>query len=82
MTDAHNRLKAWCHWKRAHADGIGDTELIKQIEDLISEVETLKVRDCGHSVHGSDACLNCETGRITVYAKSRWCMECQQKEGR
>jgi len=35
------------------------------------------------SVHGTDGCLNCETGRITTYAHSRWCVEClHEKETR
>lgn len=31
-------------------------------------------------VYGSDGCKNCETGRITLYAKSGWCVECQSKK--
>lgn len=31
------------------------------------------------SIHGTDDCLNCDTGRITLYAGSRWCIECQHK---
>lgn len=31
-------------------------------------------------VHGTDACRNCETGRITVYARHRWCVECLHKK--
>jgi len=31
----------------------------------------------GVSIHGSDGCRNCETGRITLYAASRWCVECE-----
>lgn len=32
------------------------------------------------SVHGSGPCLNCDTGRVTLYAKSRWCFECQMRK--
>lgn len=28
------------------------------------------------SVYGSDACKNCETGRITLYVGSTYCIEC------
>lgn len=28
------------------------------------------------SIHGTDGCLNCETGRITIYAASRRCLDC------
>jgi hypothetical protein len=31
------------------------------------------------SVHGTDGCMNCETGRITIYAGSRYCIGCQHR---
>lgn len=31
-------------------------------------------------VYGTDGCKNCETGRITLYAKTGWCVECQAKK--
>lgn len=31
------------------------------------------------SVHGTDGCFNCETGRITLYAASRYCTECEHE---
>jgi hypothetical protein len=31
------------------------------------------------SVHGTDGCMNCDHGRITIYAGSRYCIECQHK---
>ncbi len=30
-------------------------------------------------LHGTDGCLNCETGRITIFAESGWCPECREK---
>lgn len=29
------------------------------------------------SVHGSDGCSSCDTGRITIYAASRQCLDCR-----
>ena len=34
------------------------------------------------SVHGTDGCSNCETGRITLYAASRYCTECEHEAAR
>lgn len=34
------------------------------------------------SVHGTDGCTNCETGRITIYAASRYCLECETSAAR
>ena len=34
------------------------------------------------SVHGTDGCLNCETGRITIFAASRYCLDCEVKQAR
>lgn len=92
MTDRYATLKAWCKWKREQwaylnrAKGFipeeEDEDFVKDLEDLISEVGTLKARLEQFSVHGSDDCLNCDTGRITVYAKKRWCLDCQQKNPR
>ncbi len=31
------------------------------------------------SVHGTDGCSRCETGRITLYAGSRICVGCQHE---
>ena len=31
------------------------------------------------SVHGTDGCMGCDEGRITVYAASRHCSECVEK---
>jgi hypothetical protein len=74
-------LKAWVHWKKKEKDLSEDDVLfVKDIEDLLSLVNTLRARYDGLSVHGSDVCLNCKTGRITIYAKSRWCLDCQSKK--
>ena len=52
--DRYAILKAWCHWKRmtwkTHPPDEPDEAMIKDIEDLISEVGTLKAGGCGHSV--------------------------------
>lgn len=38
-------------------------------------------RDRGDvSVHGTGECLHCDDGRITLYAKSRMCIECQNRK--
>jgi hypothetical protein len=92
MTDRYTTLKAWCKWKREgwannyREDDDHGEDFVKELEDLISEVGTLKARlangSCQHSVHGSAPCLNCKTGSITIFAKSRWCIDCQQKNPR
>jgi len=30
------------------------------------------------SIHGTDGCYNCETGRITLFAESRYCPKCKE----
>lgn len=45
MSDKHETLKAWCHWKRKEI-GVSedDLEFVKAIEDVISEVGTWKAK--------------------------------------
>lgn len=50
--------------------------------ELIGEIGRLGAELNQFSIHGSDGCLNCETGRINIYAKKRWCLECQRKKER
>jgi hypothetical protein len=52
------------------------SDVLNENQRLYKTVQELTARLAKYSVHGSDGCKNCETGRITVYAKSRWCLEC------
>lgn len=55
-----------------------------EIESAQLRVQTEKTSDTlmsrsTVSVHGTDACRKCDTGRVTIYAASRWCVECLHK---
>jgi hypothetical protein len=32
-------------------------------------------------IHGSDGCKNCEHGRVTLWTKSNWCVDCRTRSG-
>lgn len=56
------------------------SDYIKDItRDLYRELLRVEADRNKISIHGSDGCKNCETGRITIYAKSRWCLGCLAK---
>lgn len=53
-----------------------------EIEDLQKKIKDLEERLDKYWIYGSDACRNCKDGRITLYAKTGWCIEClNQNEG-
>lgn len=49
---------------------------IDQAQQLAARTPDTQMPRAMVSVHGTDACRKCDTGRITVYAASRWCTEC------
>jgi hypothetical protein len=45
MSQAFETVKAWCHWKRIERDiSESDLEMVKDLEDLISQVGTWKAK--------------------------------------
>lgn len=61
-----------------------NTQLIEKLKEAEKEKDKLKLElhnarydRSKVSIHGTDGCLNCETGRITVFAASRYCPECE-----
>lgn len=57
------------------------TAIIQALKDAFNDgMMHVRVDRQYVSVHGADGCYNCETGRITTYASSRWCVGCLHKE--
>lgn len=50
------------------------------MELLRAENEALKTWKEGLSIFGTDGCVNCETGRVTLFSRGRVCIKCQALE--
>lgn len=57
-----------------------DTFTPKLVLELLDRLEFTEQQLDKFHIFGSDGCLNCETGRITLFSKCNWCLECLRKK--